>query len=291
MTSKLVELTKKFVKRLDVNTGWKIREADGNYSILNNGKGYLDYEIIAEDSIRFNYGGNCSILLRNIKPKLNDSVVYKPIKVKNEKVISSYFGDYPNHTSSAVEVSETYEESTTHTDTNTISASVEASLEQTIGYGSELYGVSGETKIGVSVQTGYEKLLAEEKLVSSTKEFTLKIKPHSKITVMQNKKIVDAIQTIDFTSCIDCGIVYNFYGYWDIVLEDTEELQSLFSGNAVQKESSFNIYNRVNNLMRKGPIPTLKKGLEEFVISSHIDIKTKNSQSMNLDLKEEFFKI
>ena len=290
MTPKLIEITKKFVERLDVNTGWKIREADGNNTIFNNGNGYLDYDIIAQDSIRFNFGRGCSILLSNIKPKLNASVVYKPIKIKNEKVISSYFGNYPNHTSSEVEVSETYEESTTHTDTNTISASVEASLEQTIGYGSELYGVSGETKIGISVQTGYEKLLSDEKVLSSTKQFTLTVKPHSKVTVMENKKIVDAIQTIDFTSCIDCGIVYNFYGYWDIVLEDTDELESLFNGNAVKKDSSFNIYNRVNALMRKSPIPTIKKGLEEFVIFSHIDIKTKNSKSINFDLQEEFFK-
>ena len=65
----------------------------------------------------------------------------------------------------------TTEESTE--DTNNVHVGLTIGLEQTIGYGGELYGASGETRITAEIEASYDKTLTSS--TSKSKEQSIDI--------------------------------------------------------------------------------------------------------------------
>lgn len=239
-----------------------------------NGKDYITAAFAEPGTIEFRLNNHADVRITNLMPtefKPEDIVIGPITPTGEQKVIRADIFSKNNHGfddhQRELEYTDTSSVSTTETITNEMSVGMALEFEQSLGYGSEVAQIQGETRFKASFEAAFRR--AWENSTTRTREFTMTSKssfnePGLHSTLYERVETVGpARQVITATGTMSFGIRVHSRGHWWYEWETLDaflaEIQGV--GNTGSK-SNFDGKGGWQWLYRAHPVPL--KDLKPF---------------------------
>ena len=199
---------------------------------------YKNFEVLGPNSIKMQYDHGYSFNFENVTPikVVNEKV--EPAVVSGKDVTDVDVNVIKNSGSEDLDWSFNYTTEESTEDTNNVHVGLTIGLEQTIGYGGELYGASGETRITAEIEASYDKTLTSSSSKSKEQTLDLVVPSGKSVTVSQERSIAKYKQNVSMEAQFDFQLRMVRDNYWDFVFTDLEDLQDCINGTARQNQHS-----------------------------------------------------
>ena len=199
---------------------------------------YKKFEVLGPNSIKMQYDHGYSFNFENVVPikVVNEKV--EPAVVSGKDVTDVDVNVIKNSGSEDLDWSFNYTTEESTEDTNNVHVGLTIGLEQTIGYGGELYGASGETRITAEIEASYDKTLTSSSSKSKEQTLDLVVPSGKSVTVSQERSIAKYKQNVSMEAQFDFQLRMVRDNYWDFVFTDLEDLQDCINGTAKQDQHS-----------------------------------------------------
>ena len=195
----------------------------------------LKWKLIDKDTVRFyrkDHEQWAWVEVSNLSPvKITNTVFHDP-KILNKKTTDAY-SSVASNDSDVVEMTRSYEitEGRSESKTTNVSASVTAGISQSVGYGGDLYGVSGETSFSLEVQVGFEAGWEYGKSTERTVSTEITVPPKTRTTLTATKSVSKLKQTIDYTAELDFTVKLQNHGTQYFEIESMDDVRAIVDGN------------------------------------------------------------
>ena len=206
-----------------------------DWSNYNIDKEELKWKLIDKDTVRFyrkDHEQWAWVEVSNLSPtKITNTVFHDP-KILNKKTTDAY-SSVASNDSDVVEMTRSYEitEGRSESKTTNVSASVTAGISQSVGYGGDLYGVSGETSFSLEVQIGFEAGWEYGKSTERTVSTEITVPPKTRTTLTATKSVSKLKQTIDYTAELDFTVKLQNHGTQYLEIESMDDVRTIVDGN------------------------------------------------------------
>ena len=238
MKKELVDyLVKKLRPLIEKHINPRMRAIEGNQPQLY-WTDYKKFEVLGPNSIKMQYDHGYSFNFENVVPikVVNEKV--EPAVVSGKDVTDVDVNVIKNSGSEDLDWSFNYTTEESTEDTNNVHVGLTIGLEQTIGYGGELYGASGETRITAEIEASYDKTLTSSSSKSKEQTLDLVVPSGKSVTVSQERSIAKYKQNVSMEAQFDFQLRMVRDNYWDFVFTDLEDLQDCINGTAKQDQHS-----------------------------------------------------
>ena len=238
MKKELVDyLVKKLRPLIEKHINPRMRAIEGNQPQLY-WTDYKKFEVLGPNSIKMQYDHGYSFNFENVVPikVVNEKV--EPAVVSGKDVTDVDVNVIKNSGSEDLDWSFNYTTEESTEDTNNVHVGLTIGLEQTIGYGGELYGASGETRITAEIEASYDKTLTSSSSKSKEQTLDLVVPSGKSVTVSQERSIAKYKQNVSMEAQFDFQLRMVRDNYWDFVFTDLEDLQDCINGTAKQNQHS-----------------------------------------------------
>ena len=238
MKKELVDyLVNKLRPVIERNINPRMRAIEGNQPQLY-WTDYKKFEVLGPNSIKMQYDHGYSFNFENVVPikVVNEKV--EPAVVSGKDVTDVDVNVIKNSGSEDLDWSFNYTTEESTEDTNNVHVGLTIGLEQTIGYGGELYGASGETRITAEIEASYDKTLTSSSSKSKEQTLDLVVPSGKSVTVSQERSIAKYKQNVSMEAQFDFQLRMVRDNYWDFVFTDLEDLQDCINGTAKQDQHS-----------------------------------------------------
>ena len=213
---------------------WPVRPGQGNdFAAFDWTNGTIDWRIVRK-GIEFSFGNNAKISFLNIRPSKIKSISFGEAQRRNERADGSNSVSLYNYGSEAIvrdyTVSKSNEVSTASSET--IGVSVTTSLSQSVSYGGDLYGASGETTFSLEVQTAWERTVEKSSTSSSSTEDSMEVTvpANKRVEITTNSSIADILQPLTVVAEVDFDIRIQDRNDYDITFKSIGEFETFISG-------------------------------------------------------------
>ena len=199
---------------------------------------YKKFEVLGPNSIKMQYDHGYSFNFENVVPIKIVNERAEPAVVSGKDVTDVDVNVIKNDGSEDLDWSFNYTTEESTEDTNNVHVGLTVGLEQTIGYGGELYGASGETRITAEIEASYDKTLTSSSSKSKEQTLDLVVPSGKSVTVSQERSIAKYKQNVSMEAQFDFQLRMVRDNYWDFVFTDLEDLQDCINGTAKQNQHS-----------------------------------------------------
>ena len=238
MKKELVDyLVQKLRPLIEKHINPRMRAIEGNQPQLY-WTDYQKFEVLGPNSIKMQYDHGYSFNFEDVTPikVVNEKV--EPAVVSGKDVTDVDVNVIKNSGSEDLDWSFNYTTEESTEDTNNVHVGLTIGLEQTIGYGGELYGASGETRISAEIEASYDKTLTSSSSKSKEQTLDLVVPSGKSVTVSQERSIAKYKQNVSMEAQFDFQLRMVRDNYWDFVFTDLEDLQDCINGTARQNQHS-----------------------------------------------------
>ena len=238
MKKELVDyLVKKLRPLIEKHINPRMRAIEGNQPQLY-WTDYQKFEVLGPNSIKMQYDHGYSFNFENVTPIKVVNEKIEPAVVSGKDVTDVDVNVIKNSGSEDLDWSFNYTTEESTEDTNNVHVGLTIGLEQTIGYGGELYGASGETRISAEIEASYDKTLTSSSSKSKEQTLDLVVPSGKSVTVSQERSIAKYKQNVSMEAQFDFQLRMVRDNYWDFVFTDLEDLQDCINGTARQNQHS-----------------------------------------------------
>ena len=199
---------------------------------------YKKFEVLGPNSLKIQYDHGYSFNFEDVVPIKIVNEKAQPAVVSGKDVTDVDVNVIKNDGTNNLDWSFNYTTEESTEDTNNVHVGLTVGLEQTIGYGGELYGASGETKISAQIEASYDKTLSSSTSKSKEQSINLVVPAGKSTTVSQERSIAKYKQNISMEAQFDFQLRMVRDGAWDFVFTDLEDLQDCINGTAKQDQHS-----------------------------------------------------
>ena len=260
MKKELVDyLVKKLRPLIEKHINPRMRAIEGNQPELY-WTDYVKYEVLGPNSIKMQYDHGYSFNFENVTPIKVVNEKAEPAVVSGKDVTDVDVNVIKNDGSEDLDWSFNYTTEESTEDTNNVHVGLTIGLEQTIGYGGELYGASGETRITAEIEASYDKTLTSSSSKSKEQSIDIVVPSGKSVTVSQERSIAKYKQNISMEAQFDFQLRMVRDNYWDFVFTDLEDLQDCINGTAQQNQHS----QKNRFISFQGSMPNLEKYLDDL---------------------------
>ena len=221
---------------------------------------YKKFEVLGPNSIKMQYDHGYSFNFENVTPIKVVNEKAEPAVVSGKDVTDVDVNVIKNDGTNDLDWSFNYTTEESTEDTNNVHVGLTVGLEQTIGYGGELYGASGETKISAQIEASYDKTLSSSTSKSKEQSINLVVPANKSTTVSQERSIAKYKQNISMEAQFDFELRMVRDNYWDFTFTDLEDLQDCINGTAKQDQHS----QKNRFIAFVGSRPNLEEKLDEL---------------------------
>ena len=221
---------------------------------------YKKFEVLGPNSIKMQYDHGYSFNFENVTPIKVVNEKAEPAVVSGKDVTDVDVNVIKNDGTNNLDWSFNYTTEESTEDTNNVHVGLTVGLEQTIGYGGELYGASGETKISAQIEASYDKTLSSSTSKSKEQSINLVVPANKSTTVSQERSIAKYKQNISMEAQFDFELRMVRDNYWDFTFTDLEDLQDCINGTAKQDQHS----QKNRFIAFVGSRPNLEEKLDEL---------------------------
>ena len=193
---------------------------------------YVKYEVFGPDFIKMQYSHGYSFNFENVTPVKVVNEKTEPAVVSGKDVTDVDVNVIKNNGSEDLDWSFNYTTEESTEDTNNVHVGLTIGLEQTIGYGGELYGASGETRITAEIEASYDKTLTSSTSKSKEQSIDIVVPAGKSVTVSQERSIAKYKQNISMEAQFDFQLRIIKDNVWDYAFTDIEDLQDCIDGTA-----------------------------------------------------------
>ena len=238
MKKELVDyLVKKLRPLIEYHIYPRMRAIEGNEPKLY-WTDYKNFEVLGPNSIKMQYDHGYSFNFENVVPIKVVNEKAEPAVVSGKDVTDVDVNVIKNNGSEDLDWSFNYTTEESTEDTNNVHVGLTVGLEQTIGYGGELYGASGETRITAEIEASYDKTLTSSTSKSKEQSIDIIVPAGKSVTVSQERSIAKYKQNISMEAQFDFQLRMVRDGAWDFAFTDLEDLQDCINGTAKQDQHS-----------------------------------------------------
>ena len=238
MKKELVDyLVQKLRPLIEKHINPRMRAIEGNQPQLY-WTDYQKFEVLGPNSIKMQYDHGYSFNFENVTPIKVVNEKIEPAVVSGKDVTDVDVNVIKNSGSEDLDWSFNYTTEESTEDTNNVHVGLTIGLEQTIGYGGELYGASGETRISAEIEASYDKTLTSSSSKSKEQTLDLVVPSGKSVTVSQERSIAKYKQNVSMEAQFDFQLRMVRDNYWDFVFTDLEDLQDCINGTARQNQHS-----------------------------------------------------
>ena len=221
---------------------------------------YVKYEVFGPDFIKMQYSHGYSFNFENVTPIKVVNEKTEPAVVSGKDVTDVDVNVIKNSGSEDLDWSFNYTTEESTEDTNNVHVGLTIGLEQTIGYGGELYGASGETRITAEIEASYDKTLTSSTSKSKEQSIDLIVPAGKSVTVSQERSIAKYKQNISMEAQFDFQLRIIKDNVWDYAFTDIEDLQDCIDGTANLKTDT----QRWKFIKFDGSRPNIQKYLDDL---------------------------
>ena len=221
---------------------------------------YKKFEVLGPNSLKIQYDHGYSFNFENVTPIKVVNEKASPAVVSGKDVTDVDVNVIKNDGTNNLDWSFNYTTEESTEDTNNVHVGLTVGLEQTIGYGGELYGASGETKISAQIEASYDKTLSTSTSKSKEQSINLVVPAGKSTTVSQERSIAKYKQNISMEAQFDFQLRMVRDGAWDFTFTDLEDLQDCINGTAKQDQHS----QKNRFIAFVGSRPNLEEKLDEL---------------------------
>ena len=238
MKKELVDyLVQKLRPFIEYHINPRMRAIEGNQPELY-WTDYKKFEVLGPNSLKIQYDHGYSFNFENVTPIKIVNEKAEPAVVSGKDITDVDVNVIKNSGSEDLDWSFNYTTEESTEDTNNVHVGLTVGLEQTIGYGGELYGASGETRITAQIEASYDKTLTSSTSKSKEQTLDLVVPSGKSVTVSQERSIAKYKQNISMEAQFDFELRMVRDNYWDFVFTDLEDLQDCINGTAKQNQHS-----------------------------------------------------
>ena len=199
---------------------------------------YKKFEVLGPNSLKIQYDHGYSFNFEDVVPIKVVNEKAEPAVVSGKDVTDVDVNVIKNDGTNDLDWSFNYTTEESTEDINNVHVGLTVGLEQTIGYGGELYGASGETRITAQIEASYDKTLSSSTSKSKEQSINLVVPAGKSTTVSQERSIAKYKQNISMEAQFDFQLRMVRDNYWDFVFTDLEDLQDCINGTAKQNQHS-----------------------------------------------------
>ena len=206
-----------------------------DWSNYNIDKESLKWKLIDKDTVRFyrkDHEQWAWVEVSNLSPvKITNTVFHDP-KILNKKTTDAY-SSVASNDSDVVEMTRSYSitEGRSESQTTNVGASVTVGIHQSIGYGSEIAQVQGETSFGIDVTASFDAGWEYGNSTERTVTTDITIPPKTRTTVTATKEISKLRQTVDYTAELDFTVKLQNHGTQYFEIESMDDVRAIVDGN------------------------------------------------------------
>lgn len=208
------------------------------------------WEII-DGGIKFNFGRYANVCLKNIRPAQVHSVSFGEAQRRNERTDSSNSVSLYNYGSESITRNYTITKENSITSGKSISTSITTGITQKISYGSDLYGVSGETEISTEISNAWESFVENSSTSGTEDSMEVVIPPKKRLQVTTNRSIADTLQPITVVCNIDFDIEFSSHGDFHVKFKSIADLERHISGLIPRRSPGHPNYHVYNHFVAK----------------------------------------
>ena len=238
MKKELVDyLVQKLRPLIEKHINPRMRAIEGNQPQLY-WTDYKKFEVLGPNSIKMQYDHGYSFNFENVVPIKVVNEKAEPAVVSGKDVTDVDVNVIKNDGTNDLDWSFNYTTEESTEDINNVHVGLTVGLEQTIGYGGELYGASGETKITAQIEASYDKTLSSSSSKSKEQSISIVVPAGKSTTISQERSIAKYKQNISMEAQFDFELRMVRDNYWDFTFTDLEDLQDCINGTAKQNQHS-----------------------------------------------------
>ena len=211
---------------------WIMGQNQGKFEGFSPDANSLVSERISSNAVKFTLNGDTAgayIMFKDIRPNKISSTVYDDPKIISSEIKDAYSSSVSN-TSDTVTLSRTYSV-TEGTETNVqddLGVSVAIGISQSVSYGGELYGASGETSLSLDIETSFNHSWGESNSEERSIENSIEVPPMTKATMTATKSKSKLEQNIHYVCDLDYSIEFQNWGVTKFYVDSRDDLIKAF---------------------------------------------------------------